>query len=92
MSKAFFHRPGIGAGDIKLAAMLGLFLGWQQVVVVIWLACVAGAVYGIAGISAGRFTRTSKIPLGFFLGLCAIAYIIAKTKIIHYLVRSWPCL
>jgi leader peptidase (prepilin peptidase)/N-methyltransferase len=90
ISKTFFHRPSLGAGDVKLAAMLGLFLGWQQVFVVIWLACLAGAVYGMAGMGAGRFTRASKIPLGFFLGLCAIAYIIAKTKIIHF--KSWPCL
>jgi prepilin signal peptidase PulO-like enzyme (type II secretory pathway) len=72
VSKMFFHRPGLGAGDIKLAAMLGLFLEWQHTIVVIWLACLFGAVYGIAGICAGRFTRASKIPLGFFLGLSAI--------------------
>lgn len=83
MSKIFFNRPGIGAGDIKLAAMLGVFWGWQQVVLIIWLACLTGAVYGIAGMSAGRFTRASKIPLGFFLGLSAVAYIIAEIKIIH---------
>ncbi len=72
ISKAFFHRPGLGAGDVKLAAMLGMFWGWQHIFVVIWLACLAGAVYGIAGMRAGRFTRTSKIPLGFFLGVSAI--------------------
>ncbi|MGH7600673.1 MAG: prepilin peptidase, partial [bacterium] len=76
--------PGLGAGDIKLAAMLGLFCGWQQVMVIIWLACLAGAVYGMAGIGAGRFTRASKIPLGFFLGLSAIALELWRSGLVEW--------
>lgn len=88
MSKAFFHRPGIGAGDVKLAAMLGLFLGWQQMIVVIWLACLAGAVYGIAGMLSGRLHRKSRIPVGFFLGLTSVGYLAGGHQLEYWLVQS----
>lgn len=76
VSRALNGRESIGAGDIKLAAMLGLYFGWQGVLIVIWLACLIGALYGLIGIKIGRLQRTSKIPLGFFMGLVGAGYLL----------------
>jgi len=73
VSQALSGRESIGAGDIRLAAVLGLYLGWQGTLLVIGFACLAGALYGLIGISRARLQRTSKIPLGFFMGWLAPA-------------------
>ena len=47
-------REGMGGGDIKLLAMLGGFLGWQS----LWLIIMASSLIGaVAGISAMNNTR-----------------------------------
>jgi leader peptidase (prepilin peptidase)/N-methyltransferase len=78
IGKAITGRESMGAGDIKLAAMLGFGLGWQGIVLVIWVACFIAAIYGLIGIGLGRLQRTSKIPLGFFVGLVAVGYVAAE--------------
>lgn len=64
---------GMGMGDVKLAGMLGLFLG-RDVGVAMLVALVLGTVVGVGivarkGVAAGRRTR---IPFGPFLALGGI--------------------
>lgn len=81
--KFFSGRDCIGAGDIKLAAMLGVALGGIGVIIVLWCACLLGALYGLAGVWRGGLQRTSKIPLGFFIGLSALGYNMAAPWCFH---------
>ena len=60
-------QRGIGLGDVKLAAPLGLLLGWPVVWVGLWLATVVGAVVGIALIALGKAKFGKPIPFGPFL-------------------------
>ncbi|PIR60446.1 MAG: hypothetical protein COU67_02145, partial [Candidatus Pacebacteria bacterium CG10_big_fil_rev_8_21_14_0_10_44_54] len=60
-------RRGIGFGDVKLAAPLGLLLGWPLVWVGLWLATVVGAVVGIVLILFGKAQFGKPIPFGPFL-------------------------
>jgi len=61
---------GMGFGDVKLAGVLGLYLGWLGWGVLAAgavLAFVLGAIVGIALMAGGRATRRSKIPFGPFM-------------------------
>lgn len=58
---------GMGEGDFKLAAMLGAFLGWAGVLLVIFLASFAGTLAGLALMLAGRGEWRTKLPFGAFL-------------------------
>lgn len=55
---------GMGYGDVKLLAMIGAFLGWQAVPIVLVIASIAGSVVGLGLIAArgrrqgGRVVRT----------------------------------
>jgi leader peptidase (prepilin peptidase)/N-methyltransferase len=62
----------MGLGDVKMLAMIGAFLGWRQVWVVLFLASVTGAIVGVA-IMAGR-GRSSRmrLPFGTFLAVAAL--------------------
>lgn len=69
-------RPGeMGLGDAKLAASIGLVLGWTS-----WQSLLAGtfagfalaALYGGVRLALHRATRTSQLPLGPFILLGAL--------------------
>lgn len=47
-------KPGMGFGDAKLLAMMGAFLGWKCVLLIIILASFLGSVIGITQILAGK--------------------------------------
>jgi leader peptidase (prepilin peptidase)/N-methyltransferase len=68
--------PGMGGGDVKLAAMMGAFLGAGGVFGAIFLASFAGSVFGVLLIARGRGDRRSAIPFGTFLAPSAVALLL----------------
>jgi leader peptidase (prepilin peptidase)/N-methyltransferase len=62
----------MGLGDVKMLAMIGAFLGWQQVWLVLLLSSVVGAIVGIGLAVAGRGTMQTKLPYGVFLSIAAL--------------------
>lgn len=58
---------GIGFADIKLAALLGLFIGWPYILVNLFFAFVIGAIIGIFLIFSKSKTWKSAIAFGPFL-------------------------
>jgi len=63
---------GMGIGDVKLAVFMGLFLGWPQVLVAIYIAFIVGAIVGVLLIMKKKIKRKSLIPFGPFLILGTI--------------------
>jgi leader peptidase (prepilin peptidase)/N-methyltransferase len=67
----------LGFGDVRLAPVLGVALGWLGVGYVLlgfFAANLIGAVVGIVLIASKRLTRRDRIPYGVFLALgCAVA-------------------
>jgi len=57
----------MGVGDIKLAFLMGLFLGWPAILVALLSAFYLGALVGICLIMSGRKTLRSEVPFGPFL-------------------------
>ena len=64
---------GMGLGDVKMLAMIGAFLGWRQVGVVLFLASLSGAVIGLALAATGRRSMQTRLPFGTFLAVAAYA-------------------
>jgi leader peptidase (prepilin peptidase) / N-methyltransferase len=58
---------GMGAGDMKLGAMLGAFLGWKIVLLSIFGAVVVGGIVAVSLMASGRRGRKDPIPFGPFL-------------------------
>jgi len=63
----------MGLGDVKMLAMIGAFLGWQQVWVVLLLASLTGAILGVALMAFGGKTLQTRLPFGTFLAIAAFA-------------------
>ena len=60
-------KEGMGYGDFKLLAVLGAWLGWQMLPLIILLSAVVGAAVGIAMIVVRRHDRNIPIPFGPYL-------------------------
>ncbi len=60
-------KEGMGYGDFKLLALLGAWLGWQQLPLVILLSSLVGAVVGISLIVFRKHERSVPIPFGPYL-------------------------
>ncbi|MCK4453839.1 prepilin peptidase [Candidatus Parcubacteria bacterium] len=58
---------GMGLGDVKLAFLMGLLLGWPNIFVAFFLAFLIGAIIGIGLILARKKTLKSEVPFGPFL-------------------------
>jgi leader peptidase (prepilin peptidase)/N-methyltransferase len=72
---ALISPAGMGMGDVKLAGLIGLFLGylgWGRLVVSFFAAFAIGAVVGIALMVAGKAGRKTAIPFGPFMALGAV--------------------
>jgi leader peptidase (prepilin peptidase)/N-methyltransferase len=69
VSPILFKKEGMGGGDIKLIAFIGLFLGWQKVFITIFLGSLIGAILGFGLIAAGVRKKKDLIPFGPYLSL-----------------------
>jgi leader peptidase (prepilin peptidase)/N-methyltransferase len=79
-----FKKESLGGGDIKLAAMLGAFLGWQKILFIFIAASVIGLIIGIIALSiSGSLRENRKIPFGPFLAAAAVTAIIFGDYLIN---------
>lgn len=60
-------KEGMGHGDFKLLAMLGAWMGWSALPVVIVLSSVVGAAVGVGLILLRGHERSRPLPFGPFL-------------------------
>ena len=58
---------GMGGGDVKLAFLMGLLLGWPVILLSIFLSFIFGSIVGIYLILLGKKKMGSMIPFGPFL-------------------------
>ena len=86
---AWFRATGVeamGLGDVKMLAMIGAFLGWQQVWVTLFLASLTGAIVGVALLRTGGRTLSARLPFGTFLAVAAfVASLVGDRLIAWYL-------
>ena len=79
---ALAYPAGMGLGDVKLAATMGLFLG-RAVAPAILVALLVGSVVGLALIARhGTGARKMAIPFGPFLALGGIVGLLAGDQLI----------
>jgi len=93
LSNLFFKKETMGWGDVKLAGVIGLFIGFQNFLIVLWLAAIIGTFFGTFIILKNNRksqidNRQLKIPFGSFLAItaCTVLYF---QETISELIQSW---
>ena len=77
---------GMGMGDVKLALLLGLFLGWlglAHVALGLFLGFLFGAVGGVLLIALGIKTRRDPVPFAPFLAAGTVVAVLAGDLLIE---------
>jgi leader peptidase (prepilin peptidase) / N-methyltransferase len=84
LAAALAYPRGMGLGDVKLAAVMGLFLG-RNVAPAIVVALVAGSLVGLAVIARhGAAARKRAIPFGPFLALGGVVGLLAGDQLVDW--------
>jgi leader peptidase (prepilin peptidase)/N-methyltransferase len=78
------HEDGLGMGDVKMLAMIGAFLGWQPMLVTLFLASLLGSVVGVGMLVFGLGDSKYALPLGSFLALAAVVTTSAGEQMIGW--------
>jgi leader peptidase (prepilin peptidase)/N-methyltransferase len=77
-------KEGMGGGDIKLLAMIGAWMGWRPLPLIVLISSLTGAVAGTAFLFlAGKGLR-ARIPFGPFLSLGALVYLFFGPELTHW--------
>lgn len=77
-------KEGMGFGDFKLLGMLGAWLGWQALPVIILLSSLVGAAVGISLIVFARRDRRIPIPFGPYLAAAGWIYLVWGEQVNTY--------
>lgn len=86
---ALAYPRGMGLGDVKLAAVMGLFLG-RNVAPALMVALLAGSVVGLGIIARhGAAARKQAIPFGPFLALGGLVGLLAGNQLVDWYLQTF---
>ncbi len=90
LAAALAYPGGMGMGDVKLAGVMGLFLG-AAVAPAILIALVSGVALGavIVARKGARAGRKTAVPFGPFLALGGIVAVFAGQPIVNWYLHSF---
>jgi leader peptidase (prepilin peptidase)/N-methyltransferase len=81
---AIVSNGGMGGGDIKLMAVLGFWFGWQQLLLLMLLSFLSGAVISVGLLALKIKGRKEAIPFGPFIALAAYVTSLYGQNLIHW--------
>lgn len=80
-----FKKEAMGGGDVKMAAMMGAFVGWQKVLLIFMGGAVIGMIVSIVWMAVSERVRKERlIPFGPFLAIASIAVLAYGDEIVRY--------
>ncbi len=77
--RAVRGHEGLGMGDVKMAAMVGAFLGMRGVLYVSLYGSLLGLMVGVTLIISGRAGLRTPLPYGSFLAAGSFIYVLSET-------------
>ncbi|MCF6092699.1 prepilin peptidase [Microaerobacter geothermalis] len=82
---AVITRGGMGGGDIKLMAMIGLVMGWKMALLSFFIASFIGGMIGVMLLLTGTVKRKEPIPFGPFIAIgTAVTYLWGEALLDYY--------
>ena len=81
---AIVSRGGMGWGDVKLAALIGLATGFPLVFLSIIMGAILGGIVAVAMVIAKKRQRRQTIPFGPFLAVAAMITLLWGSNIMNW--------
>ncbi|MDW2875787.1 MULTISPECIES: prepilin peptidase [Bacillaceae] len=86
---AVISKGGMGGGDIKLFAVIGLALGTKLVLLTFFFATIFGAVFALAGMLIGKVEKGKPIPFGPYIALGSLTAYFFGQRILDWYLYSF---
>ena len=80
---------GMGGGDVKLAFLMGLILGWPVLLFAMLISFILGSIYGIPLIITGKKKMNSMVPFGPFLVMGTFIALFWGNEIISWYIQTF---
>lgn len=77
-----FKREAMGGGDVKLLALFGIVLGWENAIASIFIAAFIGLPISLILLIKNK---NNVVPFGPFLGMAAIIILLLKFNIVEFI-------
>ena len=81
---AMINPAGMGGGDIKFAAVLGLMVGFPGILIAIWISAIGGGLIAIGLILTRKKHRKDVMPFGPFMAIGAAVVLISGPDIVNW--------
>ena len=82
-------RGGMGFGDVKLAFVLGVWLGLEQSLLCLLLAFIFGGVVGVSLLLTGIKSRKDAIPFGPYLCVSGLVSLLCGKELLALYWSLW---
>ncbi|KOP64987.1 prepilin peptidase [Bacillus sp. FJAT-18019] len=84
---AIVSKGGMGGGDIKLFAVLGLVLGWKVVLLAFFFSALYGTFFGVIGMVLGKVRRGQPMPFGPAIALGTMTAYLGGEAFVEWYLR-----
>jgi prepilin signal peptidase PulO-like enzyme (type II secretory pathway) len=84
---AMLIKDGMGGGDIKLIGVLGLYLGWQKILLVIFLASLVGLIFYL--IFKIRGNERIQMPFAPSISIASFIVMLYGNELIFFYLNTW---
>jgi len=85
LAAALLYPRGMGLGDVKLLAAVGVFLGWRKVLLTLFGGSLLGVLVVLPLLLAGKIDRKTPFAFGPFLAVAALVMIFGGDEILRLL-------
>ena len=76
---------GMGMGDIKLFIVLGIWLGWLNCLLIIFISAMIGSIVGIVGILIKKVESQQQLPFGPFIIISTLLVYLSNQRLLNIL-------
>ncbi|MCP4567676.1 MAG: prepilin peptidase [FCB group bacterium] len=85
-----FKKEAMGGGDIKMAAMMGAFVGWQKVLLIFMGGAVIGMIVSLIWMGMSEKVRKERlIPFGPFLAVAALIIVVYGDSLLSFYINNF---
>jgi leader peptidase (prepilin peptidase)/N-methyltransferase len=83
--KLITHKEGMGYGDFKLLAMMGAWLGWQYLPLIILISSLLGSIIGMGLILFQKKDKDFPFPFGPYLALAGVIVLLRGKHLFQFM-------
>ncbi|RJR27526.1 MAG: prepilin peptidase [Desulfobacteraceae bacterium] len=84
MYEVLTGKEGMGFGDLNLLAMIGAWVGWKALPMIVFFSSFTGAIAGSAYLLLARKGLRVRIPFGPFLSLGTMIYVFFGRELMRF--------